>query len=40
MSPACEDMSPGAQKLDVEAATKHRSEDRDWEHFPLCDSDL
>jgi hypothetical protein len=24
----------------LEAATKQRTEDRDWEHQPVCDSDL
>jgi hypothetical protein len=24
----------------LEAATKQRSEGRDWEHYPVCDSDL
>jgi hypothetical protein len=40
-SPACEDVSPGAEERSLlEDVTKQRSEDRDWEHYSLCDSDL
>jgi hypothetical protein len=39
--PACEDVSPRAEdRLLLEDVTKQRSEDRDREHWPLCDSDL
>jgi hypothetical protein len=39
--PACEDVSPTAEERPLlEDVTKQRSEDHDWEHRSLCDSDL
>jgi hypothetical protein len=39
--PACEDVSPGAEERPLlEASTKQHGEDRDREHWSLCDSDL
>jgi hypothetical protein len=38
---ACEKVSPGTEKRPLlEDVTKQRSEDRDYEHYSLCDSDL
>jgi hypothetical protein len=38
---ACEDVSPGAgERPLLRDVTKQRSEDRDWEHWSLCESDL
>jgi hypothetical protein len=34
-------MSPGTEeRLLLEAVTKQCSDDRDWEHYCVCDSDL
>jgi hypothetical protein len=39
--PDCEDVSPEAEERPLlEAVTKQRSEDRDWEYWSLCDSEL
>jgi hypothetical protein len=38
---ACWDVSPGTEERPLlEDVTKQRSEDCDWEHYSLCDSDL
>jgi hypothetical protein len=40
-SPACEDVSQEAEERPLlEDVTKQSSEDRDWEQWSLCDSDL
>jgi hypothetical protein len=40
-SQASEGLSPETEEYPLsEDDTKQRSEDRDWEHYSLCDSDL
>jgi hypothetical protein len=40
-TPACEDMRTRAEERPpLEEVTEHHSEDRDREHYPLCDSDV
>jgi hypothetical protein len=39
--PACKNVNPGAEERPLLGdVTKQRSEDREREHSPLCDSDL